>query len=139
MVRAFALLLCATACAGSAREAREHTYPPDFRYIDRAQLRGAMGQMARDIIALDELFIRSNGAVLTPADQTQVLRLLRDLEKTAEGLGGAQLTNHPMLDERLPNFRRDLESARRAAEADPPSYYLAGTISGSCLHCHGPR
>jgi len=33
-------------------------------------------------------------------------------------------------------FRRDIEMARLAAERDPPNYFLAGSVAGSCSYCH---
>lgn len=53
---AIALILCGlvAGCADFARWTRRYTYPPDFRYIERDQLRSAMGQLARHVRELDQ-------------------------------------------------------------------------------------
>ena len=44
-----------------------------------------------------------------------------------------------MLDRNLPAFTERLLRARRDVERDPPRYFVAGTVAGACLVCHGQR
>jgi hypothetical protein len=46
-------------------------------------------------------------------------------------------SNHPKVARNVGRFRKDLANAQRAVQVDPPSYYLAGSVSGACMHCHG--
>lgn len=130
-----AALLAAACVAPTASQVREYTYPQAFQYIARQEIHTAMGRLARDAFELDER-LRDETA-LDAEDQAQVVRLLRDMEATARSLSdGSARSNHPLLDRNLPGFVRNIEQARKAAEAKPPSYFLAGTVTGSCIACH---
>jgi hypothetical protein len=127
-----ALFFFATACPS---QVRRFTYAPEFQYIARADLRTVMGKMARRVAQLDRLLRPERLA--GPRDQERVKVLLRELEGLAASLdAGGRRTNHPVLDRQLPAFRTDLAAARRAAEAAPPSTFLAGGLVGSCMACH---
>jgi hypothetical protein len=132
-----ALLLGAglvTGC-GSAGTIRRFTYPPDFKYLERSEVKSAMGALARDVRALKRLLA---GTETLDADQrAEVARLLRAMEATAAELDPkGRRTNHPVIDQNIGAFRRDIEMARLAAERDPPNYFLAGSVAGSCSYCH---
>lgn len=128
--------LVAPACAApTAAQIREHTYPQAFHYIARQEIHTAMGRLARSAYQLDE-HLRDETS-LDAEDQAEVVRLLQDMESTAKELAdGSAKTNHSLLDRNLPGFVRNIEQARKAAEAEPPSYFLAGTVTGSCVACH---
>jgi len=136
---AIALILCgvATGCADFARWTRRYTYPPDFRYIERDQLRSAMGQLARHVRELDQ-HLRSS-----TADERQrkgVLEHLDGMESATRTLDNAGWpSNHPMIDMNMPKFRQDIRLAREAVERTPPNYALAYSLPGACLYCHGGR
>jgi hypothetical protein len=133
------------ACAG-AQEIREYTYPRSFEYISRGEIQTTMGQLAVQVRRLDELLIgteprtvedRVESPVHDGRRQRKVVELLEDMERVARALGtGDVRSNHPRLDEGADPFRERLAAARRAAERDPPNYYLAGTVSGACRYCH---
>lgn len=130
------LLLSVSACSADLPAMmRRHTYPPNFKYIDRNQVSAAMWQLADASRNLDAL-MRQEG----PIDETrrgEVLRLLRAMTDAANSLETQdQPTNHPVISDHLGQFMRDLYQARRGVEAEPPSYYLVGTVSGACLTCH---
>ena len=116
---------------------RALTYAPSFQYIEPARLREAMWRMAEDVNALD--------AVMRPqvdADipQAEVVRLLDDIREAASKITApGQTTNHPMLDRNLQSFLIDIALAREAAARTPPSYFLTGSVTGSCLNCHARR
>lgn len=130
-----AVLLAPACVAPTAGQLREHTYPQAFQYIARQELHTAMGRLARSAYQLDERL--RDDATLDAEDQAEVVRLLQDMEATAKDLAdGSASTNHPLIDRNLPGFVRNIEQARKAAEAEPPSYFLAGTVTGSCVACH---
>jgi hypothetical protein len=137
-VVAVAALLIAGAvlsCAKTAGTIRKFTYPPEFKYIETSEVRASMRKLAGDVHALNRIL--GENAELSPDQHREVLRLLASIEKTAAGVDPhGRSTNQPLLQRNIADFRRDIAEARRAAEQDPPNYYLAGTTVGSCLLCH---
>ncbi|MDH3712819.1 MAG: hypothetical protein OET44_03100 [Gammaproteobacteria bacterium] len=120
------------------KEIRTWTYPPDFNYISSGELSSIMSQMASEIAALDSL-LRSTGA---PDEITrqEVVQRLRALNRAAQQLGpGGWPSNHPRIADNAGRFQRDIALALRAAQRQPPQYFLAGSLSGSCSICHGAR
>lgn len=121
-------------CSDAARTARRYTYPPDFAYVERTAIRTAMGRLAASVNALNEILRQES---LSEADRQNIVGLLAQMEAAARDLEApAQRTNHPMLDTKLPAFQRDVELALRAARDEPPNYFLAGAVAGSCFYCH---
>lgn len=135
--RIAALVLLAAACSPAARErVRAYTYPPDFNYIPRDELRSTMWELADRVVELDRVMRQS-----APGDESmrgEVIRLLGEMQALSGNLGpgGDWPSNHPRVSRNVDAFRRELEAARRAVELDPPRYFLAGSISGACVHCH---
>lgn len=114
---------------------RRVTYPPDFRYLEQHDVTSAMWRLARDVRALKTLL---GGATdLSPQSHQEVIRLLRDMEATASEIDPkGRRSTHPRIDSNIGAFRRDLAMARQAAEHEPPNYFLAGNVAGSCSYCH---
>jgi hypothetical protein len=136
---ALALILCGlvSACADLARWTRRYTYPQDFRYIERSQVRSAMGQLAYHVRELDE-HLRS--PVAEEQLQKDVLEHLDGMESATRALDTAGWpSNHPMIDMNLPKFRQDIQLARVAVERTPSNYLLAISLPGACVYCHGGR
>jgi hypothetical protein len=125
------------ACAElDAERVREHTYPPTFTYITEEQLHSAMWALADHASRLDRL-MREPGEAGEDL-QAQVIVQISGMERATATLGPSRWpSNHPHVSRNLARFRRDLEQARHAAELDPPNYFLAGSVSGACMHCHG--
>jgi hypothetical protein len=116
---------------------RARTYPPDFHYISTEQLQSAMWQLADSEAALDRT-MRDPDLDATTRRRV-VIDLLGRMQRAAEQLGpGALASNHPRVSRNVDAFRRDLRDAREAVEREPPSYFLAGSVSGACMHCHAP-
>lgn len=137
VVRGVALALAASATVGcgSGEAIRRVTYPPDFRYLEQEEVKSAMWRLARDVRGLKALLSGANG--LSAEDHAEVVRLLRDMETTAAQIDPkGRRSNHPKIDRNIDAFRRDLAMARQAAERDPPNYFLAGSVAGSCSYCH---
>jgi len=125
------------ACTDVPALLRRHTYPPNFKYIDRTQLRSAMWQLADDVSALDRL-MRQPGTI-DAARRVEVEQLLTEmLAATSELQAQGRPTNHPVMSDHVEAFRRDVTQALAGVRAEPPSYYLVGTVSGTCLTCHSP-
>lgn len=122
-------------CADPAATVRKVTYPPDFKYITRDELRSAMGMLARDLRRLDDaLLVAGAGGRI---DQQQVKRILADIDRTAGQLDAASVgSNHPFLRDQMGQFLSDVELAQAAASLDPPRYYAAGKLAGGCTNCH---
>lgn len=126
----------ALGCAGTLEETRRHTYAPSFNYISDAQLQTAMWQLAAGVATLDRLL--SPERVVTRQDRLDVIRTLERMDEAAVSLGPEGWpSNHPRITRYAGGFREQLARAKRGAELDPPSYYLAGNISGACMACHG--
>jgi hypothetical protein len=126
------------ACSGLTARVRRHTYPPSFNYITQEQLHSTMWQLAQAVNNLDHI-IHEPG-VMDQERRVEVARLLVLMERATGELGGhGWPSNHPLIDANLSAFRADIVNARRAVEGNPPSYVLAGSVSGACMYCHGER
>lgn len=124
-----------SACSDFAAAVREITYPPDFKYVSGQELRSDMHWLAFELQQLD-LTLTKDYAPATNQQQ-EVLETLGRLEAIAGRLqAGDAGSNHPFLYDHMSSFVNDISQARNAAALDPPRYYLAGRISGSCVNCH---
>jgi hypothetical protein len=114
---------------------REHTYPPSFKYIPEERLRSTMWNLAYHVAQLDQRM--RDPKVGGESLQLEVIRELDEIQRAAAGLGhGDRPSNHPQVSRNIDAFRDDLYAARRAAAAQPPNYFLAGSIAGACTNCH---
>lgn len=114
---------------------RKVTYPPDFVYLDRKEIVGAMAEFSVDLWRIDDIL--SHSETILPYQREEIIDLLKHMEDIADKLGaGATQTNHLLIDQHIDQFKDSVWDARRTVEADPPNYYLAGRLSGSCNGCH---
>jgi len=126
------------ACSSTLEQTRRHTYAPSFNYISDEELQQSMWQLAAGVSSLERILAPES--VVTADDRLDVIRILERMEAVVAELGPEGLpSNHPRITRHAGGFRAQLERARRAVEREPPSYYLAGTISGGCLACHGSK
>jgi hypothetical protein len=124
-------------CADIARWARQYTYPPEFRYIERDEVRSTMRELALHARELHDL-IQSRDEL--EKRRPEIITHLRAMEQAAEKLDQSGWpTNHPLIDMNLPSFRRDISFAREAIEREPPNFLIAGSVTGACVYCHGGR
>ena len=86
------------ACTEMPALLRRHTYPPDFKYIDRTQLRSAMWQLADDVSALDRV-MRQPGAI-DAARRADVERLLTAMLAATSALHAQGRPDESPADER---------------------------------------
>ncbi len=111
---------------------RSVTYPPDFRYLERSEIRGAMWELAVHARTLHEAVHRHD-----EGRRAAVSSALKGMEAAADRLpSDGRPTNHPLLNLHLPRLLDEVRAARRAVEAEPPSYLAAATVAGACLPCH---
>ncbi len=121
-------------CASFGAWLRQYTYPPDFDYISHDQISSAMWQLARDVRALEKT-LREPGDIVEQR-RARISSLLISMDEKAVQLdSGGRTTNHPMLDAKLPTFRRDILLARQGVERG--SYTLVALLPGACVYCHG--
>jgi hypothetical protein len=133
----FGVVTLAAIAAGCA-ELRSVTSPPDFRQLQGSDIRSAMRSMAVHVRSLDDAL--RDAELEEEEKQARVLAALDGISQAAGALRPAGTTlSHTMLDERLPQFLRDVEGARAAAAVSPPQYFLAGSVAGSCMACHRGR
>ncbi len=119
-----------------AKEIRRHTYPPEFNYTTEKELKTTMWQLAAQVKKLEE--VMQNPNVNGDLRRREAMQILTEMEQISKALGMEGWPgNHPKVSRNITKFRSDLVAARRALETNPPVYYLAGTISGACSHCHG--
>jgi hypothetical protein len=131
------MIVLLAGCADWAQWLRRRTYPPDFRYLSRNEVRSTMGELAYHTRELNRLMHASED----PREQrAEVVAELRAMERVAEGLNQSGWpSNHPLIDMNLPNFLRDIRFARESVEREPPNFLLAGSLTGACIYCHGGR
>ena len=137
--RVFAVLLLfqLMGCADFARWVRQYTYPPEFRYRERDEIRTAMSRLAIHAREINQL-LRSGDD--NEANRNEIIAHLKAMDEAAEILdqsGGT--SNHPLIDTNLPRLRRDLKIAQEAIEREPPNFLPAGSVTGACVYCHAAR
>jgi hypothetical protein len=130
-----AVLLGVGACKSALESTRRHVYPPSFNYITDDQLQASMWQLAAGVNDLERIL--GNDRPISTRNRLDVIRTLDAMKSATDRLGPEGWpSNHKLITQNLARFREQLANARRAAEIDPPSFYLAGTIAGACLACH---
>jgi hypothetical protein len=134
------LLFASSMIACSTPQAVERSRPPSFEELERdlgwrgeSTLRVQMWSLASDVRDLQAVFERGGGGTLE--GRKEIAELLAQLENTAMRLDlKAHGMNHS--DISLGAFRSEIRAARAGAERDPPDYYFAGRVAGSCAYCH---
>jgi hypothetical protein len=134
------LVLIALLCAGlvfGCAEIRKVTYPGDYVYLDRKQLRSKMALLSFYMRQLDEVLL--DYSIVGDDQQQRVLGLLNEINDLTAELGGGVTTNHLVIDDHIDQFKIDVNTAIRDARADPPNYFAIGRLTGSCASCHQYR
>ncbi len=132
----FALQALVLSCSTSIGEFSPQTAsPPPFDYADGEVLRSRMHQLAFASQRLDVALLTQEEFGI--AAQREVVTTLRDIERIAAELEEGDLsTTHRFLRDRMQNFRDNVGRAIRSAERNPPRFYAAGQVTGSCVNCH---
>ena len=127
------LLLIALLCAGivfGCAQIRKVTYPNDFVYLERKQLRSKMALLSLYMRHLDEILLED--PTVSSDQQQRILELLYKVEDLTYELGGGVTINHLVIDDHIDEFKQDVNSAIRNVRADPPNYFAVGRLTGSC-------
>ncbi|MBT5074864.1 MAG: hypothetical protein HOJ34_00280 [Kordiimonadaceae bacterium] len=106
---------------------------PPFDYVDGADLRSRMHQLAFALQGLDrDLAIEYDER--EPVQQS-IVDTLDDIERIGQTLQSGDLNSkHPFLLDAMAKFLSDVGRAKWDAEHD--RYYMAGRITGACVSCH---
>lgn len=134
---AFVAMACSLSCTSISRNVRASPFPEDLEYMPKERVRTAMWVLAAEVQALERL-------IEDPAEMERSTRRA-SIEATLDRMRTAARTldepgrssQHPVLNENLGAFLERLDRAKRAVRQDPPNYFYAGTVAGSCYLCHG--
>ena len=135
--------LCATlfvlaACARRPEPAPAAPRPPALAEIPESETRSLMALLAPHLVEIDTIL--AGGLPLEPGERQALWEHLDAMTRLLDDLPEGHLDPyHPQFGWRLGTLRRDLALARTAVGAEPPEYYLVGTITGSCTYCHERR
>ena len=112
---------------------------PDLQYLPPAKIRTTMWVLAAETQHLERL-------MSDPTDEERKamqslvsgsLGRMRNAARTLDEPGRS--TQHPLLNQNLERFLGRLVRAKRAVDREPPNYFPASSIAGSCSLCHGGR
>lgn len=130
------LALGMLACETPFRGFRATTFPPDLSYLPPARIRTVMWVLAGEIQHLEQLLNQPERSA-PPNRQSEVSKTLERMQVAMRTLDEPGRTNqHPLLNENFERFLDRLERAKRSVDREPPNYFYASTIAGSCSFCH---
>ena len=144
------ILLSFTLLFSGCARIRLLTYPPEFTYLDSDTAKGVMHEMAISLSTLDQLVqqatensdkVRYRPLILSQLQNIETLATSVSSHSTGRTLEGDDRpkTNHLLIDEHIDDFIAQVMKARLQTEAEPPNYYGAGQLTGSCNACHRMR
>ncbi|MDH3387672.1 MAG: hypothetical protein OEN02_07170 [Gammaproteobacteria bacterium] len=126
------------ALLNSCAQVRKVTYPSDFVYLEKKQVKSQMALLGFYMRQLDSILLDENA--VSSEQQAQIVSLLNKISDSASSLGAGNVsTNHLVIDDHIDEFISDVNTALRDASADPPNYFALGRLSGSCVGCHKYR
>ena len=136
--------LGALLAAGGCSELRKLTYPADFVYLEKSTVQSTMQQLAYRMSEITNLM--SSGSSSTETTEA-ILVQLSEMESIALGLQARRsaseetplVTSHLLIDENLDDFLTDIIRAKFVVQEEPPNYFGAGQLTGSCAACHSER
>lgn len=142
--------LSASLALGACMQIRLLTYPAEFVWLGEEDVQGVMHAMADGMGRLDALIAPDGDSANDDPERNRrrIDEELRTLEELATVLSagstsawedGRSRTNHLLIDEHIDDFVGDIERARRFVAEEPPNYYPAGQLVGSCNGCHRRR
>jgi hypothetical protein len=137
LILAIGIAVQVSGCSDLARWVRQYTYPQDFRYVERTEVRGTMRELAFHSRELNDLLLQDQAPLEHRGEMIEHLRAMEQAAAKLDQSGG--FSNHPKVDTNLPTFRQDLRLAREAIEREPPNFMLAVLLRGACDKCHGSK
>ena len=137
-VQLLVIALIGAAVLSGCSQIRKATYPGDFVYLEEKQVTNEMIMLSIYMRQIDQILLEQN--TISSEQQAKLVQLLSLIEVSVQKLGaGSVETNHLLIDDRIDQFKSDVDLALRDTGADPPNYYSLGRLSGSCVACHQYR
>ena len=134
-VKHLVIALLSTMLVYGCAQIRKVTYPPEFIYLEQKDINNKMVLMSIYIRQMNQILSRKDNT--NSEDQTRIVKLLSAINSTTDSMGaGSPDTNHLVIDGHIDQFKSDVIAAISAAKANPPNYFAAGQLSGSCVACH---
>lgn len=128
------LLLITVLVASGCAELRKMTYPADFKYLGRSEVKGTMAVFGHGIWEMDQILSDPDRAL---TERERIIEILDQLEEHAQSINpSGRPTNHTVIDSNIQQFIDAVRDARDDIEGSPPSFYAAGQLSGRCMACH---
>ena len=116
---------------------RQLTYPEDFTYLEKKQVKALMSEMNDSVLRLGHQVSKTPPAEI---DSQQVLNSLSEIESiTSKIIGGHSQTNQLFISEHIEHFVSDVGTAKMYVKSSPPIYSKARDITNSCQECHTLR
>jgi hypothetical protein len=115
---------------------RATTTPDTMERVPKDRIRTSMWVLAAEVGELERL-------LEAPEDDERILAqnvrdVLKRMRTAARALEtGGRSTQHPVLNEQLDRFVLQIDRAIRAVDREPPNFFRASTVAGSCFLCHG--
>ena len=129
------LAIVVVASIAGCAQIRKLTYPEDFVYLEKKEVKALMRRMADGIVRLEQLVIEAPSSDATR--QQNVIAELSSLESIATRLsGGHKQTNQFVISDHIETFISDVGIAKMFARNSPPNYGKAKEITNSCQACH---
>lgn len=128
------LCLLLTSCTNGGAGYPQVADAPPFDYVDGAELRSRMHQLAFELQRLDAALDVEYDDQYSSIQQS-VVDNLRNIERIGEALQSGDLrARHPFLIDEMDIFLADVKRAQWDASRN--RYYMAGRISVACASCH---
>ncbi len=109
--------------------------PPPFDFVDGAQLRSRMHQLAFEVQRLDVALMA--GEQNDTYMQSSIVESLRNIERLANVIRDDELSvRHTFLQDDMARFISTVNRARMSAEGSSPRFSEAARVTGACVNCH---
>jgi hypothetical protein len=90
---------------------------------------------AGNILAINAILDKEDTP--TKAEHNEIIKAMDNILSAAQDLDqGKENTSQWKIDHNIGEFRASVERAKLLASHTPPSYFLAGRLSGHCNACH---
>jgi hypothetical protein len=134
-VKLIVVVVLSTTVIYGCAQIRKVTYPPEFIYLEQKDITNKMVLMSIYIRQMDQILSRKDS--IDSEDQARIVVLLSSINSATDSLGAGSIdTNHLVIDDHIDQFKSKVIAAISAAKANPPNYFAAGQLSGSCVACH---
>lgn len=131
------ITLALFACDATIGPVRATSFPPDLDYIPPERIEATMWVLAAEIRELERL-LGDEPSDVNRTNRFATLAALERMRVAARSLDEpGRSSQHPVLDRNIDVFLERLERAIQHVQRDPPDFFLASTIAGSCYLCHG--